>query len=81
MSTNDHPADATNTDGSKNDDDAQDTGTGKMKGNNGWDGKLRVDRRPQITNPEALEDPDYTDEDAPPVEEIEADEGTSFTRS
>lgn len=41
----------------------------------GWDGKLRVDRRPVITNPEALSDPDYSDEDAPPVEQIEADEG------
>lgn len=41
----------------------------------GWDGKLRVDRRPVITNPEALSDPEYSDEDAPPVEQIEADEG------
>lgn len=41
----------------------------------GWDGKLRVDRRAVITNPEALSDPDYSDEDAPPVEPIEADEG------
>ncbi|MCJ1361773.1 hypothetical protein MMC16_000873 [Acarospora aff. strigata] len=40
----------------------------------GWDGKLRLDRRPVITNPEALSDPDYSDEDAPPVEQIEADE-------
>jgi hypothetical protein len=41
----------------------------------GWDGKLRVDRRAVLTNPEALSDPDYTDEDAPPVYQIEADEG------
>jgi len=41
----------------------------------GWDGKLRVDRRPVLANPEALSDPDYSDEDAPPVEQIEADEG------
>ncbi|KAE8149676.1 NIF-domain-containing protein [Aspergillus avenaceus] len=40
----------------------------------GWDGKLRVGPTATITNPEALEDPDYSDEDAPPVEEIEADE-------
>ncbi|EKG10900.1 hypothetical protein MPH_11902 [Macrophomina phaseolina MS6] len=40
----------------------------------GWDGKLRVERRPVIANPGALSDPEYSDEDAPPVEEIEADE-------
>ncbi|KAB8233692.1 putative general stress response phosphoprotein phosphatase Psr1/2 [Aspergillus alliaceus] len=45
-----------------------------MKDSKGWDGKLRVGAQATITNPEALEDPDYTDEDAPPVEEIEADE-------
>lgn len=33
------------------------------------------ERRPIITNPEALSDPEYSDEDAPPVEEIAADEG------
>ncbi|KAK2756144.1 Protein phosphatase 1 regulatory subunit sds22 [Arachnomyces sp. PD_36] len=76
MSTNDHPADATNTNGGNNDDDSSAVAHGKekMKDSNGWDGKLRVDRRPVITNPEALEDPEYTDEDAPPPEEIEADE-------
>lgn len=42
---------------------------------NGWDGKLRVDRRAVITNAEILSDPDYSDEDAPPVEQIVADEG------
>ncbi|KAL3472919.1 hypothetical protein BJX99DRAFT_249324 [Aspergillus californicus] len=41
----------------------------------GWDGKLRVEPKATITNPEALEDPDYSDSDAPPVEEINADEG------
>lgn len=59
-----------------------------MKDRHGWDGKLRVggaaaagDEQQQppkeaiITNPEALEDPDYSDSDAPPVEEIQADEG------
>lgn len=50
--------------------------TGIMKDSNGWDGKLRVERNAVITNPEAVEDPDYSDEDAPPVEQIEADEGT-----
>jgi hypothetical protein len=55
--------------------------TFNMKDRNGWDGKLRVDdpdnRRAILANPEALEDPDYSDEDAPPVEEIGADEGIS----
>lgn len=47
-----------------------------MKDSNGWDGKLRVGGpRAEITNPEALEDPEYSDPEAPPVEEIEADEG------
>ncbi|KLJ12723.1 hypothetical protein EMPG_12278 [Blastomyces silverae] len=45
-----------------------------MKDSKGWDGKLRVERHAVLTNPEALEDPDYSDENAPPLEEIEADE-------
>ncbi|RDW70637.1 putative protein phosphatase PP1 regulatory subunit Sds22 [Aspergillus mulundensis] len=45
-----------------------------MKDSKGWDGKLRVEPKATITNPEALEDPDYSDSDAPPVEEIDADE-------
>ncbi|PGH14208.1 hypothetical protein AJ79_03181 [Helicocarpus griseus UAMH5409] len=45
-----------------------------MKDKKGWDGKLRVERHAMLTNPEALEDPDYSDEDAPPAEEIDADE-------
>ena len=43
----------------------------------GWDGKLRVERRPVLVNPEALSDPEYSDEDAPPPEEIDADEGVA----
>jgi protein phosphatase 1 regulatory subunit 7 len=44
----------------------------------GWDGKLRVNGEKQavLANPEALEDSDYEDEDAPPVDQIAADEGT-----
>jgi len=41
----------------------------------GWDGKLRVDRRAGVTNAEILSDPEYSDEEAPPVEQIDADEG------
>ena len=44
---------------------------------NGRDGKLRVGKRPEITNAEILSDPDYSDEDAPPVEKIDADDGRS----
>lgn len=42
----------------------------------GWDGKLRVDRRPVLQNPEAISDPEYSDEEhVIPGEEINADEG------
>lgn len=40
----------------------------------GWDGKLRVNKQATLVNPEALEDPDYSDEDAPPVDQIGADD-------
>ncbi|CAI7620409.1 unnamed protein product [Penicillium manginii] len=45
-----------------------------MKNKEGWDGKMRVEPKAVITNPEALEDSDYSDPEAPPVEEIDADE-------
>lgn len=42
----------------------------------GWDGKLRVDRNALIQNPEALSDPEYSDdENVLPGEEVAADEG------
>lgn len=40
----------------------------------GWDGKLRVEKKAVLANPEALSDPEYSDEDAPPVDQINADE-------
>lgn len=46
-----------------------------LQDSKGWDGKLRVDRRAVITNAEILSDPEYSDEEAPPVEQIVADEG------
>lgn len=49
--------------------------TSGPRDSNGWDRKLRVTKRAVLTNPEALSDPEYSDEDAPPVEQIEADEG------
>ncbi|KAL8657280.1 MAG: hypothetical protein Q9226_002067 [Calogaya cf. arnoldii] len=41
---------------------------------NGWDGKLRVGKKAEVVNAEILSDPDCSDEDAPPVEQIQADE-------
>ena len=41
----------------------------------GWDGKLRVNKQAVLANPEALSDPEYSDEDAPRPEQINADEG------
>ena len=50
-------------------------GSSGPRDSKGWDGKLRVDKKAVLANPEALSDPDYSDEDAPPVEQINADEG------
>lgn len=47
----------------------------KPRDSNGWDGKLRVERKAVVTNAEILSDPEYSDEDAPPVDQINADEG------
>jgi protein phosphatase 1 regulatory subunit 7 len=33
-----------------------------------------VNKQATLANPEALSDPDYSDEDAPPVDQIDADE-------
>lgn len=52
--------------------------SGGLTNANGWDGKLRLDKRAVLTNPEALSDPEYSDEDAPPVEHIAADEGNQL---
>lgn len=42
----------------------------------GWDGKLRVPGRASLANPEALSDPEYSDDDnVVRGQEIEADEG------
>ena len=46
-----------------------------LQNSKGWDGKLRVDRKAIVTNAEILSDPEHTDEDAPPVDQISADEG------
>ncbi len=46
-----------------------------LQDSKGWDGKMRVERRAVVTNAEILSDPEYSDEDAPPLEQINADEG------
>jgi protein phosphatase 1 regulatory subunit 7 len=53
------------------------TSNGLQSNKSGWDGKLRLDKNKKavLANPEALSDPDYSDEDAPPVDQIQADEG------
>ncbi len=49
--------------------------SGPLVDSHGWDGKLRMPpRNAVLSNPDALSDPDYSDPDAPPVEQIEADE-------
>ena len=48
----------------------------------GWDGKLRVDKKLELANPEALSDPEYSDEEQVlPGEEIAADEGAYCDRN
>ena len=56
-------------------DQDQDYESNGLTNSRGWDGKLRVERRAVLTNPEVLSDPECSDEDAPPVETIAADEG------
>ncbi|TKA29724.1 hypothetical protein B0A50_03087 [Salinomyces thailandicus] len=56
--------------------DAQDTNGTLSKpstphSKSGWDGKLRVNKQATLANPEALSDPDYSDEDAPPELDIQ----------
>lgn len=47
-----------------------------MKNSKGWDGKLRVPKTALLSNPEAISDSDYSDDDNVLVgEEIAADEG------
>lgn len=46
-----------------------------LTNSSGWDGKLRMPpRNAVLANPEVLSDPDYSDPDAPPVDQIAADE-------
>ncbi len=53
--------------------------SGSLTNANGWDGKLRMPKSAILTNPEAVSDPEYSDdENVLPGEEIAADEGESF---
>ena len=52
-----------------------------LRNSKGWDGKLRLPKNAVLANPEALSDPEYSDDDnVHPGDEISADEGTSFPR-
>lgn len=47
-----------------------------LRDSKGWDGKLRVDRNALLQNPEAISDPEYSDDEhVLRGEEISADEG------
>jgi protein phosphatase 1 regulatory subunit 7 len=47
-----------------------------LRDSKGWDGKLRVPKSAVLANPEALSDPEYSDDDnVIPGEEVAADEG------
>lgn len=46
-----------------------------LRDSQGWDGKLRLDKKAVVTNAEVLSDPEHSDDEAPPVDQIEADEG------
>jgi protein phosphatase 1 regulatory subunit 7 len=52
-----------------------------LRDSKGWDGKLRVEKRPVLVNPEVLDghsDPEDSDEEDKKVDLIEADEGITF---
>jgi hypothetical protein len=52
-------------------------GGGTPKSSSGWDGKLRLEKKIELVNPEAISDPEYSDEEQVLAgETIEADEGT-----
>ena len=50
-----------------------------LRNSKGWDGKLRVPKSAVLANPEALSDPEYSDdENIHPGEEVPADEGKQY---
>jgi protein phosphatase 1 regulatory subunit 7 len=60
-----------------NGDDVEGHDTPKSaRSSSGWDGKLRIEKKLELANPEALSDPEYSDEEnVVPGEVIDADEG------
>lgn len=55
---------------------ADSPGSPRLTDSKGWDGKLRLDRHALLQNPEAISDPEYSDdENVMGGEEISADEG------
>lgn len=57
---------------------SSDPSTPVLTDKNGWDGKLRVEKKAQVVNAEILSDSDHSDPDAPPVQQIQADQGSSI---
>jgi protein phosphatase 1 regulatory subunit 7 len=55
------------------------TSSSSLHNAKGWDGKLRVEKKAVLVNPEVLDgnhsDADESDDDVVPVDQIEADEG------
>ncbi|KAM7224570.1 protein phosphatase [Rhypophila decipiens] len=50
-----------------------------LRNSKGWDGKLRIPKSAVLSNPEALSDPEYSDdENVMPGDEVPADEGKPF---
>jgi protein phosphatase 1 regulatory subunit 7 len=66
------------------DEDAEGHGSqsgGTPRSSSGWDGKLRIEKKLELANPEALSDPEYSDEEQVlEGEQIEADEGIPACR-
>ena len=72
------PSPVNGTSGQEKDTPVTPRSTGTPRSSSGWDGKLRVERTVVLANPEALSDPDYSDEETVVAGEvIHADEGTS----
>ncbi|KAL9610608.1 MAG: hypothetical protein Q9167_004710 [Letrouitia subvulpina] len=46
-----------------------------LKDSNGWDGKMRIEKKAIVTSDEPLSESDHSDDDPPPIDQIDADEG------
>ncbi|KAL9044707.1 MAG: hypothetical protein Q9214_002176, partial [Letrouitia sp. 1 TL-2023] len=45
-----------------------------LKDSNGWDGKMRIEKKVAVTDDEPLSEYDRSDDDSPPIDQIDADE-------